>query len=142
MFSTSHIHPMLVHFPIALVMIGFVAELISLFFKREACLSFSGFWLLIVGTMAALAAFLSGRIFTGDMTGAAGAIKETHELFALITLCTLILSAGLRIYLKTKGKEEGNMKWLAFALYAISALAVSITGFYGGTLVFNYMMPL
>jgi len=142
MFSTAHIHPMLVHFPIALIMVGFLAELISLFFKKEACLSFTGFWLLVTGTLAALAAFLSGSFFTGDMTGAAGAVKETHELFATVTLCSLILCALFRIYLKTSGKERDIMKWIAFALYAISAISVSITGFYGGSLVFNYMMPL
>jgi uncharacterized membrane protein len=43
MFTTSHFHPMLVHFPIALIMIGFLAEVISLFVKKEACLSFAGF---------------------------------------------------------------------------------------------------
>jgi len=76
------------------------------------------------------------------MTGAAGDIQETHELFAAITLWTMLANAIFRIYLKYSGKENTQLKWLAFAVYAISAVAVSITGFFGGTLVFNYMMPL
>jgi len=142
MFTTSHFHPMIVHFPIALIMIGFIAELVSLFFKKEACLSFAGFWLLIIGALAALTAYLTGEFFTGEMTGAAGAVKETHEIFAKITLWTMIANAVFRIYLKSSGKEQGAMKWIAFVIYAISAIAVSITGFYGGSLVYNYMMPL
>ncbi len=142
MFTTSHFHPMLVHFPIALIMIGFLAEVISLFVKKEACLSFAGFWLLIIGALAALAAYLTGYFFTGEMTGAAGEIQETHELFAAITLWTMLANAIFRIYLKYSGKENTQLKWIAFAVYAISAVAVSITGFFGGTLVFNYMMPL
>lgn len=142
MISTSHFHPMLVHFPIALIMIGFIAELASLYFKKEYCLSFAGFHLLIIGAIAALAAYLTGEFFTGEMSGAAGDIKNTHELFATITLWTVLVNAAFRIILKATKKEKGVFKWIAFTLYAISAIAVSITGFYGGTLVYEYMMPL
>lgn len=142
MFTTSHLHPMLVHFPIALVMVGFLAEIISLFIKKQKCLSFAGFWLLLLGTLAAVAAYLTGEFLTGEMTGGAGEIKEIHELFAAITLWTLVAGSIFRLYLKFSGKENTQLKWLAFALYAVSAISVSITGFYGGTLVFNYMMPL
>ena len=37
MFSTSHIHHMLVHFPVALILIGFLAELAALVYKKEIC---------------------------------------------------------------------------------------------------------
>lgn len=36
--TLTHLHPMLVHFPIALVAIGFLVELSSFFFKKELCL--------------------------------------------------------------------------------------------------------
>lgn len=142
MFTLSHFHPMLVHFPIALIMVGFLAEFASLFLKKEVCLSFAGFWLLILGALATIAVYLTGEFFTGEMTGTAGEIKSTHALFALITVITVLINAIFRIYLKLKKKENGNLKWVSFAIYAVSAIAVSITGFYGGTLVFNYMMPL
>jgi hypothetical protein len=48
----------------------------------------------------------------------------------------------LRIILQVQQKENSNLKWLAFALYGLAAIFVSITGFFGGTLVYNYMMPL
>jgi len=38
MFSLSHVHPMLVHFPIALVAAGFLLELIYLFRKKRCAL--------------------------------------------------------------------------------------------------------
>lgn len=142
MFSTSHFHPMLVHFPIALVAFGFLADMASLYFKKEACLSKLGFYLLIVGTLSALFAWLTGILFTSDMEGAAGKIMETHELLAWITLGTLVVTSALRIILKIKDKENSSLKWLAFILYGLAAISVSITGFFGGTLVYNYMMPL
>ncbi|HZL12052.1 MAG TPA: DUF2231 domain-containing protein [Prolixibacteraceae bacterium] len=142
MISTDHFHPMLIHFPIALVLFGFLADCVSLFFKKEACLSRLGFYLLILGTITAATALLSGVLFTSEMEGAAGKIQETHEMFAWIALVTLLVTAALRIFLQTKNNENSNLKWISFALYGLAAVAVSITGYFGGTLVYNYMMPL
>jgi uncharacterized membrane protein len=142
MFSANHLHPMLVHFPIALIVFGFLADSSSFLFKKEVCLSKFGFYLLIFGTLASFSTFLTGILFTSEMLGAAGEAKDTHELFAWITVGTLILLSALRIFLKVKNKEETGLKWIAFALYGLAAISVGITGFFGGTLVYNYMMPL
>jgi uncharacterized membrane protein len=142
MFSTDHFHPMLVHFPIALVALGFVAELASLFIKKEVCLYKIGFYLLIVGTLSAVITGLSGLLFTGDMTGSAGEMKETHELFAWITVGLLVVTSVLKVILQIQKGANAGLKWVSFVLYAMAAISVSITGFFGGTLVYNYMMPL
>ena len=142
MISATHLHPMLVHFPIALVVFGFIAESASLYFKKEAWLTKSGFYLLIIGALSAIVALLTGVFFTTEMSGTAGDIKDTHELFAWITLGTLIVTSIFRFGLKMKDKENGTLKWIAFALYGMAAVFVSITGYYGGTLVYDYMMPL
>jgi|SRR5665647_95038 len=142
MISTTHFHPMLVHFPIALVVFGFIAEIAALYFKKEIYLSRMGFILLIFGTLSAITAWLTGTLFTSEMAGAAGEIKNTHELFAWITLGTLLVASFLRIVLQAKKNENNGIKSVAFVLYGLAAVSVSITGFYGGTLVYNYMMAL
>jgi len=142
MFSTTHLHPMLVHFPIALVVFGFIAEIAALYFKKEIYLSRMGFILLIFGTLSAFTAWLTGTLFTSEMAGTAGAIKETHELFAWITLGTLLATSILRIVTQAKKNENAGLKSVALILYGLAAVSVSITGFYGGTLVYNYMMAL
>ena len=142
MISTSDFHPMLVHFPIALVIFGFVAEIASMFFKKEACLSKSGFYLLLTGTLSAIFALFTGVSFTSEMSGSAGAIKETHELFAWITVAALIAASLFRIFLMVKKIERSDLKWVAFVLYGLATISVSITGFFGGNLVYSYMMPL
>jgi len=141
MFETSHLHPMLVHFPIALVVIGFLADLISVFVKKELCFSKMSFYLLITGTLVAMAAVFTGVVFTTDMSGAAGVVMDQHELSAFVTLGLLLITIALRILLLRK-PENNIFKWLSFVFYALSAIAVSATGFFGGTLVYNYMMPL
>ncbi len=142
MISLSHLHPMLVHFPIALIVFGFIADIGSILYRKEACLSKFGFYLLIIGTFAAITALLTGALFTSEMEGAAGAVKETHELFAWVTVILLVILSAFRMLLKAQNKENTDLKWIAFALYGLAAISVSITGFYGGTLVYNYMMPL
>ena len=142
MISTSHLHPMLVHFPIALVVFGFIAEIAALYFKKEVCLSRLGFYLLIIGTLSALVAWLTGNFFTSEMAGTAGEVKDTHELFALITLATLLVTSALRIVLQFKNTENKGLRWIALLIYGLASISVSITGFYGGTLVYEFMMPL
>lgn len=132
---------MLIHFPIALVAIGFLAECISLIAKRELSLSKMSFYLLIAGTFFALFTWLSGVLFTSEMSGAAGEIKDTHELFAGLTLGLLLLTSVLRIILIRHAANKLVFR-LSFITYALAAICVAVTGFYGGTLVYNYMMPL
>ncbi len=141
MFSTDHFHPMLVHFPVALITIGFLADLISLIVKKEICFPKMSFYLLIIGTLGAMAAVLTGMFFTSEMTGAAGEAKENHELMAYITLSVLVLTSILRI-IQLKKSENKALKILSFLFYAIAAACVGLTGALGGTLVYNYMLPI
>jgi len=142
MFSTSHLHPLLVHFPIALVIFGFLAELAFLFFKKETNLSKMGYYMLIAGTLAAIAAWLTGNFFTSEMDGAAGKIREMHELFATITLGFLLVTSVLRSALLMLKYENPTLNIFAFILYELAAISVSITGYLGGSLVYNYMLGL
>jgi len=142
MFSTSHLHPMLVHFPIALVIFGFLAEVAFLFFKKEVTLNKMGYYLLIVGTLAAIVTWLSGNFFTSEMEGAAGKIREAHELFATTTLVLLIVTSIFRTLLIMLKNENPFLKTLSFLFYGLAVITVMITGNLGGTLVYNYMMGL
>jgi uncharacterized membrane protein len=141
MFSTSHLHPMLVHFPIALVLIGFLAEVLSFFMKSELALVKVGFYLLLVGTISSAVTWLSGILFTADMSGSAGEIREIHELFAGVTVVLLITALILRVF-ALRTPQNSILKWTAFLCYFLATISVAITGFYGGSLVYNYMMPL
>jgi uncharacterized membrane protein len=140
MISFTHFHPMVVHFPIALILIGFLADLISLFFKQEKCLTKTGFYLMIVGTLSAIVAYISGNFFTEHPEeGAIHEVFELHESAALITLIIMLVASIIRIFLVVRKLDETNWKWLVFALYLAGTIAVSITGFWGGSMVFDYM---
>jgi uncharacterized membrane protein len=141
MFSTDHLHPLIVHFPVALITTGFVFEVFSLFFRREQCLSKTGFYLMVLGSLSAIAAWSSGHFFTeGPTQGEILKIFLKHETGALITLILIITGTIFRIWLMVKKKEETPLKWIAFVFYLLSFIAVTYTGFMGGTMVYNFMI--
>jgi uncharacterized membrane protein len=143
MFNTDHLHPMIVHFPIALITIGFIADIASLFFKSEKCLSKTGFYLMILGTLAAIAAWSTGQLFTDEPTqGEILAVFQKHETGALLTMILMIIGSVFRIWLVIKKKDETQLKWVAFGFYLLAFAAVTFTGFMGGTMVYDFMMSL
>lgn len=141
MFSLDHVHPMLVHFPIAFIYAGFLCEFVYLFFKKEPFLYEAGFWLLCVGAVTVAAAYASGALLTKELYGAAGEVQSSHELFAEISTISALVGAAFKIYIKTEKKDEGILKWIAFAIYAFIVVTVGITGYYGGVLVYDYLIP-
>ncbi len=114
--------------------------MVYLFFKKEPLLFEAGFWLFCAGAVTVAAAYASGALLTKELYGAAGAIQSTHELFAEITTISALVGAAFKIYLKTEGKEQSFLKWIGFAIYLFTAVTVSITGYYGGVLVYDYLI--
>jgi len=143
MFNTDHLHPIIVHFPIALITIGFLSEAASLFFKSEKCLSKTGFYLMILGSLAAIAAWGSGQLFTEEPSqGEILKVFLKHETGALITMILIVAGTLFRIWLVVKKKEESPMKWIVFGFYLLAFAAVTFTGYMGGTMVYNFMIGL
>lgn len=139
MFDTTHIHPMIVHFPIALLIVGFLAEVIGAFTKKEF-FSKAGLYLLILGTLGVVAAYLTGNL-AGDGVTEAGALKqalEVHEEAAELSLWLMVSAALIRIALVLFKKYAGALKWIAVTVFFLGVLSIARTGYYGGELVFKH----
>jgi len=139
MFDTSHLHPMIVHFPIALLMVGFLSEIIGLTLKKEFFTK-AAFYLLILGTLGVVAAYITGDI-AGDGVSETGQLKnalETHEHAAQFTLWLMVGAAIARIALVWLKKLDGILKYAAFVLFFAGVLSVARTGYYGGELVYKH----
>lgn len=135
----THIHPMLVHFPIALLMVGFLSETIGLITKKEF-FSTAGFYLLLLGAMGAGAAYLSGQN-AGDGITEVGTLKlalENHEGAAELTLWLAVIAAIVRIAIVIFKKYSGVYKIAAYVIFLCAVLSVARTGFYGGELVYKH----
>lgn len=143
MFNTAHFHPMVVHFPVALILVGFLADVASLIFRKEEWLRKAGLWLMILGTLGAAAAFITGHVFTMEPTeGAIVPIFQKHETLALITLVLMSIGTLIRIYAIVFKKNKPVFHLLVFGLYLLGAASVAVTGFLGGSMVMDYMMGL
>jgi len=141
MFNSAHFHPMTVHFPIVLIIVGFLFYLLSMILKnKETCFFKTAFTLMILGTFAAIACYFTGEFFTEEFNGEAGDIKELHEVFAKISIFTMIIVSCLQIFVLVKGYKNALWKWLVFILYFMAVISISITGLLGGHLVYYYMI--
>ena len=98
---------------------------------------------MVLGTLAAIAAWSTGQLFTNEPTqGAIAEVFEKHETGALITMILMIIGTSFRIWLVVQKKDETQLKWVAFIFYLLGFAAVTFTGLLGGTMVYNYMMAL
>lgn len=139
MFDTSHLHPMIVHFPIALIIVGFLSEVVGLLLKKDFFTK-AAFYLLILGTLGVVAAYITGNI-AGDGVSETGQLKnalETHEDAAQLTLWLMVGAAVVRIALVWMKKFDGVFKYAALVLFLAGALSVARTGYYGGELVYKH----
>lgn len=139
--DTSHIHPMLVHFPIVLIVLGFAVDFYSIFILRKnLCLNKSAFIILIMATLASVVGFYSGEFFTDEYTGLAHEMKEQHEVYAKITMYTMIAASVVRLYGVWRKSEKRIFLFLSFGLLTVAVIFVAITGFTGGELVYNVLI--
>ena len=144
MFDTNHFHPMIVHFPIALSMVGMAFEVVRFFFcKSEPGSKFScGELLLYFAAFSAILALLTGFMFTTAFSGKPLEVRNLHVTLAV--LATVALSAASLFYLLVRfGKHSGKgFRIVGLLFYMLSAVLIGATGYMGGNLVYTYMIGL
>ncbi|MFZ1683652.1 MAG: DUF2231 domain-containing protein [Candidatus Zixiibacteriota bacterium] len=139
MIDQSHLHPMIVHFPIALIIIGFLSDLVGAFTRRQFFIT-AGLYLIALGSVGTIAAYLSGNLAGDGVTeaGALGTALETHEGAATLALWTMIVLAAVRVTLGLSKTMTGWRQWAMVALLALGVGTIARTGYYGGELVYKH----
>ncbi len=135
----TYLHPMVVHFPIALLIVGFAFDIVSLFVRKEFFLK-AGLYLLILGAAGAVAAFISGNL-AGEGVAEGGSLQQAigrHEEAATLTLWILGAAVVVRLASIVFRKFESSLRWLGVILFLAGALSVSRTAHLGGQLVYNH----
>jgi len=133
MIGGLEIHPAIVHFPIALTIVGALVALAYLFLRRDWLRWFAPI-LLSLALMGAVAAYFTGQA-AEDRAEAAGvpeAAIEQHEETGLWAMGLI----GLACFLSWATHAKRRGEWIA-ALVAIAAAGlVGWNGHLGGKLVF------
>ena len=136
--TAIHLHAMIIHFPIALLVIGFFSETIS-FISGKDFFNKAAFYLLILGTLGTIAAYITGGyagegIEEGPLLQPMNLHKQAALFTLLGSLVTVLFKSGM-FYFKF---HKSWVKPLGFTLYMLLVIAVARTGYLGGQLVFSH----
>jgi uncharacterized membrane protein len=126
------IHPLIVHFPIALFITALGLEILSLIFKKEI-LHHTAWYNYILGIFSALATVLAAL---WDGMSLTRPLFYIHRNFGYITLGFSIISGLILAFVKRKSPKFFRI--LFFVFLVITVGLVSITAYYGGELVYKY----
>ena len=132
--SDLHVHPMVVHFPVALFISALGMEICSLICKKDS-LHRTAMHIYV------LAAFLSPfAVWTGgweeDRLHLHHPVLETHERFALLTMWASLLSLPV-LWCISKRKPQA-FRLVFIGLVCLAVTFVSLTAYNGGRMVYEY----
>jgi uncharacterized membrane protein len=119
-----NVHPLIIHFPIVLVVLASMVDLSQLV-RPRADLSRLATALWVLGALSAAAAFLSGRSAAQlvYIPGMAHGLVDDHWTWAMVTTGVLVVVATLRLVSSVTRTAETRTVRL---LYAAAALAMVV----------------
>lgn len=130
-----NLHPLVVHFPIVLLLLGGILQLIQLFVLKR---NLDWVILLCVGT-GFIGAYIAGvyaHPHTHDLSEIAKKVLEQHDRYAEWTIYASALGAVLKLGSLFLLRENKIFEILVFLVLGFAAYSVSEAGHYGSQLVY------
>lgn len=128
------LHPLLVHFPIATWFLATLADIASLFTNEQV--GWIAGVLLIIGTITALLAMITGLIELGKINQQSPAIKIANQHMILIMISWSFYAISL--FTRLEGTHLGKPGLVAITLSIIAFIFLCCAGWMGGKLVYEY----
>ena len=138
-FAGEPIHPMFVHYPIALWTTSVVTDVIFYFYRNTSLILISKF-LIAAGIVGAILAAMPGLIDWLTITEPAA--KKTGTLHMVLNLTALLLF-GVSLYLRLRNygaAAVGHHLQVPFAVSGAGLIDMSIAASLGGKLVYKHRM--
>lgn len=131
------LHPILVHFPIALLFASVFFDLLGTTLSRESFRE-GALWLLGLGLTGGIAAAIAGGMAedAAEKAGIAESLIETHETLAQVTLVIMAVLLLSRLLLRNRFSTRTFTAYLAVA--TVGLLTLIATGHTGGDLVYKH----
>jgi len=131
------LHPMIVHFPIALLTAAVGFDLVGTHWRPNECRIATRFTL-VLGFTAAVLALLSGHLAEEavEHSGVPKAVLELHETLAGVTTGVFAVLVALHVAVSMGWVRE--RRGLAVAVGLVGVVLLLIASYYGGSLVYEY----
>ena len=102
-----NLHPLFIHFPIALLTVGFLFDLIGVLLKKES-LNNAGWWCQLAGIFGGAVAVGTGLWAESTVPhgGASHELMENHKILAIISFSILFVAFIWRAVNKSKLPES------------------------------------
>jgi uncharacterized membrane protein len=128
---------MVVHFPIAILALALLFDLAGLLTKIHS-LERAGWWSQVAGTVALLAAVISGLLAEKGVlvSELAHSTLETHQQFALLATAICCILLLWRIAHRTR--LPARPRALFLSLMALTVIVIWAGSYFGGELVYKY----
>jgi uncharacterized membrane protein len=135
-----NIHPLVVHFPIALLVTAVLFDAARLFFKKVHWLQKVVLALYATGSVGLIAAFWSGRraVEAVSVTGDAIPVVNSHEDWALYTMIYFLVFTAIRFITSWKEMEKGFIQPLLVLIAFGGTGMLWYTGELGAKLVYKH----
>lgn len=131
------IHPMLIPFPIGLLVFSFISDLIFMWNGNPIWKDYVAFYTMLGGIIGAAAAAVPGLIDWATLTDRATVrVANWHARVNIITLVIFIAN----FYLRTSSGAAwiASLPSLPFILSIVGVIGLGIAGWLGGQLVFHH----
>src|SRR5262245_44880959 len=134
-------HPLVIHFPIVLVLTAAVVDLVDVAFERSVWLKAATTTLYVTGALSLIVAFLTGLQAQGTVLvpGMAYPVLGEHRMWAFITMTYCIVVAALRLLVLRGADGRSRRRRVALlGIGLVSVVLVQQTAERGARLVYEY----
>jgi uncharacterized membrane protein len=135
----QNIHPYFVHFPIAILSVGLLWDLLGILLNKESFKN-AGWWAQVFGVIAIIITGITGLIAANSVahSEAAHEIMETHETIGLTVAGVFILLLIWRSFLKTSLPLKKLYQTIYLAIGILAVVTMLYGAHLGGKLVYEF----
>ena len=137
---TPNLHPLVVHFPIAILTAAFVADLIACVVPHPTKVGPLSTWLYTIGASLAVLAYFSGdaAVRTVSISLDAIPVLQAHSDWAFRATWSFVFFSSIRLAMSYIHPPTTRQRLVTFFIAMVSLCALSFTVLYGSRLVFEY----